>query len=155
MIKRLIECVRGSSSANQEYGRWLEKEDVENPFVVKGFDCFHFVQSMISTTEDPNIAASFATLRKTDESKYHGKLPDNSVEVTCHLEYPFHGEVANGAVFKADSMEQKWDIYFYDNRLYFCRAGRAHLIMLPHSSSKMGLLIFPISGETEVGKRTT
>jgi hypothetical protein len=50
--------------------------------------------------KDPNIAASFAILRQSVESEYYGKLPDNSVDITCHLEYPSSGEVANGSVFK-------------------------------------------------------
>jgi hypothetical protein len=128
VIKRLIEWFRGHSPAHRKFGRWLRKEHVRNPFVIEGFDCFYFVQSMLSTTTDQNIAASFVTLRKSDGSEYHGKLPDNSVEITCHLEYPSSREIANKRMFKAPSMEQKWDIYLYDNRLYFCRSWTGSLV---------------------------
>lgn len=127
MIERLIKWFRERSAAHEEFGRWLGKEHAENPFIIEGFDCFRFVESMLSTIEDPNIAASFCDLRQSTGFEYHGKLPDDSVEATCHLEYPFSREITNGRVFGAQTMEQKWDIYLYDNRFYFCRSWTGSL----------------------------
>lgn len=128
MIKRLMKWFWSYSPRHRKFGLWLGKEHVSNPFVIEGFDCFDFVQSMISLSGDPNIAASFATLRQSVGSEYQCKLPDNSVEIICHLEYPSSKEIANGSMFKASSMEQKWDIYLYVNRIYFCRSWTGALV---------------------------
>ena len=31
-------------------------------------------------------------------------------------------------MFKAEQMEDKWDIYLYDRHLYFCRSWRGELV---------------------------
>ena len=140
MIKRLIEWFRERSAARREFGRWLEKEHAENSFIIEGCDCASFVQSMLSTTEDPSIAASFCDLRQSVGSEYHGKLPDDSVETTCCLEYPSSREIANGRVFCAHTMEQKWDIYIHDNRLYFCRSWTGLLLYVAAFTIKDGVI---------------
>ena len=73
-------------------------------------DCRVFSQSMLSVTEDPNIAARFCALRKSTGEQHIGKLPPNTVTVQCDLSYPYSGEIKDGPLFIAEEMEDKWDI---------------------------------------------
>jgi hypothetical protein len=140
MIKRLLSLFRGSpptgfkkppSSSPQgddaSLATWFTKDEPENPFGVDGFDCYEFVSSMLSTTKDPDIARSFVSLRSTDGQEIRGTLPDDCVEVPCSLSYEYGGETVDGILFKSSVMEEKWDIYLYDNRVYFCRSWTGSL----------------------------
>jgi hypothetical protein len=102
--------------------RWVAKTDEANPFEVDGYDCLSFVSSMISTTADQRIAETYLSLRDSLGDENVGKLPTAPNEVAATLEYLYDGPVADGPLFKAAGMEQKWDIYLYDDRLYFCRS---------------------------------
>ncbi|ALN61316.1 hypothetical protein GLA29479_430 [Lysobacter antibioticus] len=101
--------------------RWLAKDDPRNPFTVEGYDCLRFVSTMRSTTADERIATSFANLRASLGQEHIGVLPENAIELECRLAYP-SGEVAEGALFKAQQMEDKWDVYLYGDRMYFSRS---------------------------------
>lgn len=102
--------------------RWLDKDDPSNPFNVGGFDCLAFVNSLRATTQDQKIAESFLSLRHTVGAEYKDKLPEKAVEMECDLRYEYKGEVAEGSLFKASQMEDKWDIYLYGDKNYFCRS---------------------------------
>ncbi len=105
--------------------QWLEKED--SPFGISGVDCFKFTQSMRSVTSDENIMAKFLTLRSYNGKDLKGKLPNDFISVDTSLKYPYLGEVRDGILVKARQMENKWDIYLFDKRIYFCRSWTGEL----------------------------
>ncbi len=101
--------------------QWLEANDPRNPFGIPGCDCFAYTQSLRSTTSKENVE-SFFNLRQDFGNRLIGLLPENHVEIPCQLEYSYSGEVADGAIFKAQQMEEKWDIYLHRSKIYFCRS---------------------------------
>lgn len=105
---------------------WIPKE--ENDFGIDVLDCRAFCQSMTSTCGDLRIAATFAQLRSSAGEQYGGKSPENAESAECSLEYPYDGNHTDGALFKAQTMEDKWDIYLYDNKIYFTRSWTGDLI---------------------------
>jgi hypothetical protein len=115
--------------------RWLAKDDPANPFNVGGFDCLRYVNSLRATTQDEKIAESFLSLRKADGVEYQGKLPEPAVEIECDLRYAYPGEVAEGMLFKSSQMEEKWDIYLYGDRIYFCRSWTGALVFVARFSA--------------------
>ena len=139
MIKKLLSIFRSSPPVSQNpevtqpiidspqreespLVRWLTKEDPGNPFVLEGFDCYGFTSSMLSTTKDPEVARSFVTLRSDDGQALRNALPEDSVEIRCSLSYSRDGEICDGVLFRSAVMEEKWDIYLYDGRVYFSRS---------------------------------
>lgn len=140
MFKKLIQAVAGKaqpaaaiqSPAEQQNTpqfevRQLSRTDEANPFIVDGYDCLSFVRAMKAEAADPAVAKKFASLRKITGSSYAGQLPPNAVEVKSSLEYPGE-QVRDGMLYKADKMEQKWDIYLYQRHLYFCRSWTGALV---------------------------
>lgn len=96
----------------------------ESPFGVNVLDCRSFSQSMVAVTQDPKIAESYATLRGSSGEQYRGRAPEDSRACDCDLHYPHKGDTRNGPVFKAEAMEDKWDIYLYDgHHSPFCQAA--------------------------------
>lgn len=105
---------------------WLDEKS--NPFKVRCLDCRIFCRSMVSTTQDPNVATRFGELRKATGEQHVGKLPSNVITVQCNLSYPHNGQSKDGPLFLAAVMEDKWDIYLYDGYLYFTRSWTGDLI---------------------------
>jgi len=105
--------------------RWVSASD--NPLGVDLLDCRSFSQSMLAVTKDPKIAESYATLRGSSGEHYRGRTPEDSKTCDCDLRYPHQGDTRDGPIFKAEVMEDKWDIYLYDGDLYFARSWTGEL----------------------------
>ncbi|RDZ28114.1 hypothetical protein [Lysobacter silvisoli] len=140
--KSTVEATASVSQATQTppAARWLSKDDPKNPFVVDGYDCLAFARSMLSTTADPQVADSFLQQRGSLGQEHAGQLPADAISVDCRLPYPFTGETAEGALFKASCMEEKWDIYLYGDRLYFCRSWTGSLVFVAQFTATDGVL---------------
>ena len=105
---------------------WLEPD--QNPFGLRVLDCRPFSTTMISTTSDPKIAASFNQLRASTGEEHCGQHPDDPVTAQCELGYPFDGKTRDGPLFVARQMEDKWDIYLHEGILYFARSWTGELV---------------------------
>lgn len=118
--------------------RWLEAD--ESPFGIRVLDCRPFSRSMISTTKDPGIANRFVQLRASDGREHVGKRPKDAIEAACALAYPAPDGTRDGPRFKADQMEDKWDVYLYEGVLYFARSWGGELIFTATTELRDGQL---------------
>ncbi|MFC4314139.1 hypothetical protein ACFPN2_34010 [Steroidobacter flavus] len=119
--------------------RWLGKDDPRNPFTVDGYDCLAFVRAMRATTNDKDVADKFVALRKSVGANHVGQMPEGATAIEHRLVYP-GGGTADGVLFKAQRMEQKWDIYLYGSRLYFCRSWTDALVFCADFSTTANTL---------------
>lgn len=106
---------------------WIDAAD--NPYKVRLLDCRSFATSMVSTTQDPKVAEQFLAQRSNDGSGYIGKFPQNGARAPIDLSFQTRNrqQVADGPVFKAGRMEEKWDVYKYFDFLYFVRSWSGDL----------------------------
>lgn len=93
-----------------------------NPFNKRILDIRPFTQKMISTTKDPAIAQLFLTNRQSSGEEYIGFDFENSTSVDTQLIYPHKGGKIEGVGYKAKVMEDKWDIYVWNDIIYFVRS---------------------------------
>jgi hypothetical protein len=117
---------------------WLPKEDARNPFTVPGYDCLTAARLMGSGTTDPAITEKFIALRSASGEFHRGKLPDDAIEAQTKLEYEYSGEIVDGLLFRAAAMEEKWDIFLYDSRIYFCRSWTGKLTFVAQLKPSKG-----------------
>ena len=108
--------------------RWMEAADPGNPFGVRILNCLSVAVGMLSTTKDARVAELFTIRRRDDGQNYVGQLPKQPVEVSCNLRYSQPSNPGEGVVFCAAQMEDKWDIYLRQGRLYFVRSWTGELI---------------------------
>jgi hypothetical protein len=109
--------------------RWLSAS--ESPFGVSVFDCRPFTQNRMAGSGSQDVALRFVQLRtwqgeELDHQQFPILLPTPS-----GLQYPVNGpSQPHGPVFKASAMEEKWDLYHRDGRLYFSRSwtGEPHYV---------------------------
>jgi len=107
--------------------RWLASN--QNPFGIEVLDCRPLTQTMIATTGSFDVAAHFTSSRQDDGRGYVGKEPADAHVIECRLRYPFNGsQPSAGPLFKAAEMEDKWDLYVYDDTLYCARSWTGDLV---------------------------
>ena len=105
---------------------WLEAS--QNPFGMRVLDCRPLARASRSMTSNPSSVVTFAELRTSMGLEHRGKTPPGTSRVEWHIDYPFDGGVADGPLFRAQAMEDKWDIYLYDGVLYFARSWNGSLM---------------------------
>ena len=97
------------------------------------------------------MAESFTRLRASDGSDARGCLPEQAIVFECALRFPYNGQHDDAPIFRAREMEDKWDFYAYDNRLYVRRSwsGRlTHVAELEYTSD--AVLVQRIHCETSI-----
>ena len=112
--------------------KWIEPND--NPYKIRIFDCREYALNRISTTQNEEIAKHFASSRKSDGKEYIGKFPNNAAKVEVDLNFysnslpDFKYGIADGVLFKAQTMEQKWDLYKYANFIFYIRSWTGEIV---------------------------
>jgi len=99
----------------------------DNPFPIRILDVRSFTWNVLATTSDQRIAGSFNAQRHSDGREFIDTAIENASTVACHLVFPHNGDPLEGIVFKADSMDVKWDIYIYDSVFLFVRSWTGQL----------------------------
>jgi hypothetical protein len=77
---------------------------------------------MMSTTTDPAIATSFTHIRALNGRQHVGQTPLDALVIECQLEYDVWPQQGDGPLFKAQEMEDKWDVYQWNGQLYVARS---------------------------------
>mmetsp|Transcript_5791 Transcript_5791/g.8100 ORF Transcript_5791/g.8100 Transcript_5791/m.8100 type:complete len:384 (+) Transcript_5791:3-1154(+) len=121
---------------------WVDPEAETNPFQIRVLDLTPFSSEAKAFTKDPSVQKRFQELREESGVGYANSHPAKPKTASCSLEYPMivgeedrealestllNPEFA-GPFFKAHSMEQKWDIYLINRKLYFCRSWAGNLV---------------------------
>jgi len=99
---------------------WIPRE--ESPFKLRVLDVRSFTLSMVASPADRKLAERFIELRTSNGRQYAGKRPDDAMHIDCQLRYPHGGPTRDGPLVMAKEMEDKWDVFLFDNELYFTRS---------------------------------
>lgn len=99
----------------------------ENIYRLPCFDCRGYTRAAAASPSDPQAVTIFNELRLSDGRETIGTLPEDARPMPCRLHYP-RPAWSEGPLFKARSMEEKWDIYFWEGQLYFARSWSGLLI---------------------------
>lgn len=103
---------------------WIEADD--NPWGVRLLDCRPVSMVWTSTTTDPAIAQSFVDLRSANGQAHlvAEPLPE---KVAGGFSMPVPELPPEGCVSMARQMEEKWDLFHYNNRLFVSRSWTGKL----------------------------
>ena len=106
--------------------KWLEVGP-QNPFGVRVLDCRPFTQTATAFTTEKVIAERYNLLRASNGRDLISETIPHSVRFPASLRFPHNGAQPEGVVFKAPSMDFKWDIYIYDSVFLFARSWTGEL----------------------------
>jgi hypothetical protein len=126
--------------------RWVEP--AESPFRVRCVDCRPLSSTTVSTTRDVLMATSFHDLRRSSGERLRNTMPPDPITVHCALRYPYLKGWAEGPLYRASQMEEKWDLFLFDNTLYFARSWTGSLVFIASAALTGGrLLVESISAD--------
>lgn len=128
----IADLVEGKDKSEYNF-EWHEANSDGNPFNKRILDVRPFTWHTVATTQDKNIAETYGKLRSSYGKEYIGANVENPQTTEIYLEYPHNGEPLEGIVFKAESMDVKWDIYIYDTIFYFTRSWTGDLVYKAYS----------------------
>ncbi len=106
---------------------WVDAND--NVFGIRVLDCRPLISRVTAWSANPDVANRFLELRRSDGREHVGRLPEDAIAVHCSLEYAFAGAHDEGALFRAGSMEEKWDMFLYGETLYAARSWTGTLVL--------------------------
>jgi hypothetical protein len=116
----------GNAASNATLSRWLRSGS--NPVGIDILDCHMFATTMVSATSDETVAERFNNLRSSLGSEMAGASPERARCIGCCLDFTLGTPLKDGPLFKAEVMEDKWDIYLFKGHVYFCRSWTGELI---------------------------
>src|SRR5262245_45724492 len=140
ILSRIKNALRGSGRDQPNVPPAHQVSAAESPFGVEGWDCRAFTHHMVSTTGNAEIAQRYVQLRSSRGDEYRGKLPVAGRRLSCNLSYRYSRPLSEGPLFKSEQMEDKWDIYLFDNVLYFARSWTGELLFCAEVVYEIGRL---------------
>ncbi len=122
MLSKLKKLFSSSPPPKPSFGtalRWIEAND--NPWGVRILDCRPVSMGWTSTTTDPSVADSFLKLRNAD-GRAHLMAEPLPAKVSGNLRFPIPELPPEGCFSSARQMEEKWDLFQWENRLFVSRS---------------------------------
>ncbi|MEJ2884380.1 hypothetical protein [Pedobacter sp. GR22-6] len=128
LFKRKVKESEAVQNHDREYEFTWHELGEHNPFNTRILDIRNFTQHMLAFTEDKSVAETFNQQRHSIGQELIGiKMPESKA-INVMLVYPHDGSKIEGAAYKAKCMEDKWDIYGWDNTIYFTRSWTGEVV---------------------------
>lgn len=128
LFKKKIKESEFNQSQNQEYQfQWYEAGE-NNPFNKRILDIRSLTQHTLSFTKDKYVAELFNKQRQSIGRELIDTKMPGSKTLNVELVYPHNGAKIEGATYKAKCMEDKWDIYGWNEIIYFTRSWTGEVI---------------------------
>jgi len=100
----------------------------ENPYNKRILDIRSLTQTMVSTTTNKSVAEMFNRQRHSIGEELIGCEIQGCQTINAELVYNHNGTKLAGATYKAEAMEDKWDIYGWNDVIYFTRSWTGELV---------------------------
>ncbi|MFK7002083.1 ankyrin repeat domain-containing protein [Flavobacterium oreochromis] len=125
---------------------WIEAS--ENPWGIRVLDLRPFTQTMISTSQNPQMATNAISYGGEDGTLFWKQEPKNNSTITCDFSIPIDKSLQPGVLFVPETMEHKWAIYFDGENLIFVRSWLREVFVTAKTTQKDNkLIISSIKGE--------
>ncbi|MCX8526269.1 ankyrin repeat domain-containing protein [Chryseobacterium formosus] len=139
------------SQTSEESLPWIEP--TENIWNVRLLDLRPISQQMFSTSQSQQMATNAVSYGTEDGRSFYNQRPKNTRIIKSNLWFPIDGSLAPGVLFKPETMEHKWGIYFDGEYLIFIRSWLREVFVIAKTSQKHDhLIIENIIGEFTEGE---
>ena len=118
---------------------WIEAG--RNPYGVRLLDCRPFTWTAKAKTPDPKAAERFLRLRASRGEQLRRRTPSDALEIACRLDYPLDGDLGDGPLFRAQELEDKWDVFRYGDQIDFARSWTGDLVHRARVQPAAGRLV--------------
>ncbi|SDF52808.1 ankyrin repeat domain-containing protein [Cellulophaga baltica] len=100
--------------------KWISAD--QNPWNLKILDLRPISQTMLSTSKDPKMATNAVSYSQEDGTTFKDYQPQSEKTIFSNLVISIDEKLEEGVLFNPSTMENKWAIYFMNNRLIFIRS---------------------------------
>lgn len=107
---------------------WI-KPGRNNPFNIKILNIRRFALNGNHFAHNRSVEKKFTELRASYGYYLQDIILNEKNTIKCNLSYKHTIPMQDGIVFKADSMQIKWDIYLFNKTLYFSRSLSGELLL--------------------------
>ncbi|MEW6014055.1 MAG: ankyrin repeat domain-containing protein [Candidatus Zixiibacteriota bacterium] len=137
----IIESYSNTHSLN-----WIEAS--ENPWGSKLLDLRPITQKVLSWSDDPQMAANVISFSSDDGTSYINQEPESGIEMTADISFNVDPILAPGVLFLPRAMENKWAIFYHQNKIIFVRSWLRKVVATADSTQQNGRLhIHKIKGQ--------
>ncbi len=100
--------------------RWIDAD--KNPWGVRILDVTPITREVVSTSQDPQMAANAASFSNEDGLIFVGQPLVSCRSIDADLRYRVDGGIYDGVLFNPAQMEHKWALYFHGGRVICVRS---------------------------------
>jgi hypothetical protein len=107
--------------------QWLAPAD--NPWPVPVLDVRPITLTMLATSTDPLMASNSVSYGNDDGSAFADQLPPADRTIPCELSYKIDRYFAEGVLFIPATMDHKWALYHYNEKLIVVRSWLRRVVV--------------------------
>jgi hypothetical protein len=104
-----------------------------NPYAKKMLDIRSLTQQNSIFTHSKRVQKKFTELRTMDAGHFKTTRFEHSKVLDCHIAYPTALN-HEGVLYRANTLNDKWDIFLKDDQVYFSRSLSGELVFRSHVS---------------------
>lgn len=125
---------------------WVQPN--QNPWNIELLDLRPISQTMLSSSKDPKMASNAISYNQEDGLIFLGQNPKSNKSVESNLSFPIDSKLENGVLFIPSTMENKWAIYFHQNKILFIRSWLREVFVIAETIQENNqLIVKKINGE--------
>ena len=128
LFKKKVKESETFQNDHPEYEFTWHEISKHNPFNKRILDIRSFTQHILAFTKDKYVAELFNKQRHSIGKELTNTEIPESKTINISLIYPHNGSKIEGAAYKAKCMEDKWDIYGWDDIIYFTRSWTGEVV---------------------------
>jgi len=126
--------------------KWVEAS--ENALDIRLLDLRPITQNVTSTSKNPDCARNAISFIGDDGLEFADQIPDQATEIEADISFPVDPFLAPGVLYAPTEMEQKWAIFFYNERIIFVRSWLRKISVTAEAEQENGVLrIVRIKGQ--------
>lgn len=115
------------SSTREHKLTWHEPGD-DNPFNKRVLDIRGFTQTSLFVTRSRFVAEIFTERRKSNGQELVAAKMYNKETIDANINYQHHRPLIDGVLYNAKCMEDKWDVYAWNDIIYFTRSWTGEVV---------------------------
>ena len=125
---------------------WIAAD--ENPWKVSILDLRPISQRMLSTSKDSQMAENAVSYGQEDGLVFLEQTPQSEQSFETNFSFPIDDTLERGVLFIPSKMEQKWAIYYHENKLLFIRSWLREVYVIAETvQENKQVIITKIHGE--------
>lgn len=130
---------------NEYQLKWVAPN--QNPWQVQLLDLRPISETMLSTSKDSRMASNAISYKQEDGLVFLNQSPKSEKTIESNLSFPIDSKLERGVLFIPSTMENKWAIYFHQDKILFIRSWLREVFVVAETvQENKQLLVHKIHG---------